>query len=108
MRDASRPLCSWVIEASIAISVVASANCAEKPSDFLIVIAEGLPEEALPGDGDGRPAQPFIHESAQAGADRLADQQGPGKYGHGDGHAGDDGQVRAPVVAEAAENERAW
>ena len=51
-------------------------------------------------------AQPLQRQRPQAGADRRADQQRPGQHRHGDGHAGHDGKVGAPVPEDVSPGER--
>ena len=47
--------------------------------------------------------EPRHRQLTQARTHRVADHQRAGQHRHGDRHAGDDGEVRAPVVRQAAE-----
>ena len=75
---------------------------------FFDLIGERLPEKPLARDGEGRPAEPLVDKAAQAGSHRLADNQRSGQHRHGDCDACDHSKVGAPVVAEPAEDQRAW
>ena len=64
-------------------------------------------------DGGVGIAQALQHQRPEAGADRIAHQEGAGQRGHAHGHAPDDGQLGGPVVDEAsyddpAEPHRGW
>ena len=51
-------------------------------------------------------AEPRHRQLAQARLHRRADDQRAGQHRHRDRHAGDDGQVGAPVVAQATQGQR--
>ncbi len=55
-----------------------------------------------------RRAEPLQHQVAQARAHRYADHQRAGQHRDRDGDAGDDGEIRAPVVAQASAEEGGW
>ena len=64
-----------------------------------------VPEESRRRDDVAGPPEPRQHEIAQAAAHRVANQQRAAEHGHRRRHAEDDGEVGAPVVGGAAENE---
>ena len=69
-------------------------------------LGQRLAEEVRRHDDVVGVAEALQHQVAQARPNRVADQQRTGEHGDRRGHAGDDGQVRPPVVAEAAGDER--
>ena len=69
-------------------------------------LGQRLAEEVRRHDDVVGVAEPLQHEVAQARPHRVADEQRAGEHGDRRGDAGDDGQVRPPVVAEAAGDER--
>ena len=62
-------------------------------------------EEPIRRDDDVGRTKPLGQQVAQAGPDRGADEQRARKDGDGGGHAGDNGEVGSPVVAEVAEQQ---
>ena len=69
-------------------------------------LGQRLAEEVRRHDDVVGVAEALQHQVAQARPNRVADQQRAGEHGDRRGHAGDNGQVRPPVVAEAAGDER--
>ena len=66
---------------------------------------ERLPEEAHRRDDLTSPAEPRQHQIAQAAAHRVADQQRAPEHRHRGGDAERDGDVGAPVVGGATDDE---
>ena len=64
-----------------------------------------LAEEPCGDDGLVRAPEALHDEVPKAPADRVADQERPGQHGDRRGHAGDDRQVRPPVVEQAANDQ---
>ena len=50
-------------------------------------------------------AEPLQRQIAQARAHRIPDHQRAGEHGHGNGDAGNDGEIGPPVVNEAPPKE---
>jgi hypothetical protein len=67
------------------------------------IVGERLAEEAGRDDDAIGAPEPLQHEIAQAAAHRVADQQRAGEHRHRRRHAGDHGEVGAPVVAQAGD-----
>jgi hypothetical protein len=51
------------------------------------------------------PAKTLQHEVAETAAHRIADQEGAGQHGDCRCDPEEDGQIRSPVIREAATNE---
>src|SRR5690606_6124480 len=77
-----------------------------EPGSLPEVLGEGRPEEPGRGHGERGSPEPLVDELPQARAHRVADGERACEHRHGDGDAGNDGQMRAPVVSGAPEDER--
>ena len=66
------------------------------------LVGKSLAEEQPSGDDVVDLPEPKQGQVAQAGSHRRADQQGTGEHRHRDPDTGDDGEVGAPEVGQAA------
>ena len=69
------------------------------------VSGEGVAEEPAGRDNLIGASQTAKGDVAQASADRVANDEGAGKHRHRGRHTEDHGEVRPPVVRDAAANE---
>ena len=76
-----------------------------REAGWLEVLRELLAEESSETTADIGGAETLQHQIAQAAAHRVADEQRAGEHRHRGRHADDHGEVRPPVIAQAAGDE---